>query len=186
MNIIEVCHTHQAKNILATVRDHVFLDKFDPHIVDFYGKKKEDDNFSIGPVYEHLKHDPTGMLIYTEKHHLEALTSALNDLDQKIINHWNWGEPVHVIELMNTAMNKWVAIEKIANKFDISRDRILAFGDGANDLEMIGNAGIGVAMENAVAPLQSIAKYHTASNEEHGVAQFLNDYFNLKQNIFAI
>lgn len=185
-NIVDLARDIDVNNILATVRDHVYLDKFDDYVTKFYNKAKSDKSFSIGPIDQNLNSGPTGMLLFPDIEQIDPLNKALESLDQKIVNYWSWGEPMHVVELMNRDMNKWRAIKQIASQFEIADDKIIAFGDGANDLEMIGNAGVGVAMENAIAPLQSVAKYHTDTNENHGVAQFLNDYFQLKQNVFSL
>ena len=52
----------------------------------------------------------------------------------------------------------------------------LSFGDSENDLTMVKNSGIGVAMENAVSELKQAAKYITKSNNENGVMEFLKLY----------
>ena len=45
----------------------------------------------------------------------------------------------------------------------------IAFGDGRNDIEMIEETGLGIAMGNAVPELKSVAKYVTANIEEEGI-----------------
>ena len=49
----------------------------------------------------------------------------------------------------------------------------MAFGDGLNDISMIREAGIGVAMQNAVEEVKSAADLITGSCEESGVAQVI-------------
>ena len=49
----------------------------------------------------------------------------------------------------------------------------MGFGDGENDLSLICQTGIGVAMENAVVPLKEAADYVTLTNDEDGVAAAL-------------
>lgn len=52
----------------------------------------------------------------------------------------------------------------------------MAFGDGENDISMIEEAGIGVAMENGVEPLKKMADYITKSNDEDGVAAAIEKF----------
>jgi phosphoserine phosphatase len=40
---------------------------------------------------------------------------------------------------------KAAMIDELANAYGVSRDRVVAIGDGANDLPMLGRAGLGVA-----------------------------------------
>lgn len=61
----------------------------------------------------------------------------------------------------------------------LPRERIIAFGDEDNDLEMLEFAGCGVAMGNGIDEVKQIANRTTATNEEDGVARFLKEYFSL-------
>lgn len=54
------------------------------------------------------------------------------------------------------------------------------FGDNYNDMTMIGYAGFGVAMGNAVTDVKKIADYICESNDNDGIANTL-DKFVLKQ-----
>ena len=45
-----------------------------------------------------------------------------------------------------------------------------------NDLEMVREAGLGVAMSNAVEPVKAAADYITVSNEEDGVAKAIEKF----------
>lgn len=179
MDIIDLCYDLRTSNILASVYDTVFLDQFDQHIVDFYGVSKQDTTFRIGNVKKYLKEDPSLMMIYPEESHIDAIHNYLDDTHAKTVEHRNWGPPFNVIEIMNYGMNKATALKQVAEHYNIPQDRIIAFGDEGNDLEMIEYAGVGVAMDNGIKELKSIANYITDTNENDGVAQFLADYFQL-------
>lgn len=47
----------------------------------------------------------------------------------------------------------------------------MAIGDGSNDLDMVANAGVGVAMGNAVRSVKEAASLVVASNDEDGIAE---------------
>ena len=53
---------------------------------------------------------------------------------------------------------------------------VVAFGDDYNDLEMLQEAGCGVAMANAVGEISASADQHTLSNEDDGVAWWLEKH----------
>ena len=74
---------------------------------------------------------------------------------------------------MSSEASKWTAISNLANKMNIKTENIIAFGDDTNDIEMIKNAGIGVAMGNADEQLKNIADFITDTNQNDGVAKFL-------------
>lgn len=78
-------------------------------------------------------------------------------------------------QIMARGVNKLNALRYILNKLSTSIDRVMFFGDDINDIELIKESGIGVAMGNAVAKVKDVANYITSSNEEDGIAVFLND-----------
>jgi Cof subfamily protein (haloacid dehalogenase superfamily) len=82
----------------------------------------------------------------------------------------------YFLEIMNCKANKAIALQVIAQHYNIERGEVLAIGDSYNDLEMIQWAGIGVAMGNARKRVKEIADFVTLTNEEEGVAQALYKY----------
>ena len=54
----------------------------------------------------------------------------------------------------------------------------IAFGDGRNDLEMIEEVSLGIAMGNAVPELKKVANYVTANIEDEGI-QFALQHFGM-------
>jgi len=51
--------------------------------------------------------------------------------------------------IMHRNATKWRAIQIISHHFKINKNEIAAFGDDYNDIEMLKNCGVGVAVENA-------------------------------------
>jgi Cof subfamily protein (haloacid dehalogenase superfamily) len=84
------------------------------------------------------------------------------------------------LEFMDGAVSKGNALFEVADHLNIAIDNIMSFGDGENDISMIKTAGIGVAMENAAPNVKAVADEVTLSNNDDGVAEFLEDFFKLK------
>jgi Cof subfamily protein (haloacid dehalogenase superfamily) len=75
------------------------------------------------------------------------------------------------LETTQSGVNKATAIDYIATELlGIEPENILAIGDNYNDVEMIAYAGIGVAMGNAPADVQSIANWVAPDVDADGVA----------------
>ena len=73
-----------------------------------------------------------------------------------------------------------MGVESIAAYYDIKPTNILAFGDEANDYEMIQYAGHGVMMKNGIDDLKNVADDITEfSNDENGLAKYLKNYFKV-------
>ncbi|MDP3487898.1 MAG: Cof-type HAD-IIB family hydrolase [Bacillota bacterium] len=77
----------------------------------------------------------------------------------------------HFLEFGHPQATKSSALAFLGKRLGIAREEMLAIGDGANDLDMIEYAGIGVAMGNADDRLKAVADYITTSNVEEGVAK---------------
>ncbi|MCH5154550.1 MAG: HAD family hydrolase [Clostridiales bacterium] len=69
--------------------------------------------------------------------------------------------------------SKVAAIKELAKKLNISLGDIAAFGDDKNDMEMLKICGTGVAVDNAIVEVKEIADCITLSNDEDGVAVWL-------------
>ncbi|MCR5400607.1 MAG: HAD family hydrolase [Treponema sp.] len=65
------------------------------------------------------------------------------------------------------------AINFLCSYLGISGEEIIAFGDDHNDIGMLKLCGKGVAMENAIEEVKAAADCSTLSNDEDGVAVFL-------------
>lgn len=83
----------------------------------------------------------------------------------------------HLFEIMNRNVNKGIVLKDILKLEGISMQDCVAFGDAFNDLEMLMEAGYGVAMGNAPLDLKRRVRYVTDTNENNGVAKFLKKYF---------
>lgn len=84
------------------------------------------------------------------------------------------------LEIVSKGIQKAMGVEKIAESYNISREDIIAFGDEANDYEMIQYAGHGVVMKNSIDCLKEISDDITLySNHQNGLANYLDKYFDL-------
>ena len=69
--------------------------------------------------------------------------------------------------------NKLTTLKKICNDLNSTIEEVVFFGDGENDLVLIENVGIGVAMENAIDIVKKKATVVTLSNDNDGIAEYL-------------
>ncbi|WP_054634948.1 Cof-type HAD-IIB family hydrolase [Thalassobacillus sp. C254] len=176
--IIDTCQAFNVQNIMAEVVDDVYVHDYDEQFVDL---------FSMGTspaAYGNLKHildkDPTSLLVYPkEKEDAEHLQSLLGNKHAKGVHQRSWGAPFHMLEIIKTGNNKAAGLELVTEYCNVSMENVIAFGDEDNDLEMIEEAGIGVAMGNAISDLKNIANEVTLTNEEDGIALFLEDRLSL-------
>ena len=64
----------------------------------------------------------------------------------------------------------------LCKNLNISPQEILAFGDDFNDIGMLKLCGKGIAMGNAIAQVKDIADGMTKTNNEDGVAWYVENF----------
>ena len=77
---------------------------------------------------------------------------------------------------------KEAAAQLLSQELDIPLAEIMAFGDDFNDLGMISTVGRGIAMGNAIPEIKAVANDVAATNNEDGVAQYLEKLLQSQGN----
>jgi len=103
-------------------------------------------------------------------HHFEAVT--------KKPENPNDPETPVILELFDERVNKWTAVSHMAEEHNINHARIAAIGDQINDVVLLQNAGLGIAMANAIDDVRNVADQVTTSNTQDGVANAIQNILN--------
>jgi len=80
-------------------------------------------------------------------------------------------------ELTAVGVSKGAMLARLAEQLGIAREEVVAIGDQENDLSMIGWAGLGLAMGNAIPAVRAIAADVLPTVQEAGVAYAIARYF---------
>ena len=127
------------------------------------------------------------MISFILKHRdeIEGIDMIVPDMAQKqqlitrlskINNLYITSSEQYYIEMASGSVSKASALQALAAQFHITPEQIMAFGDSDNDIELLSYAGCGVAMQNATANLLKAASAVTRSNNEDGVAFYLESF----------
>lgn len=123
---------------------------------------------AMGETVYHIEKPPHKLLLMTSSEDFEA---AWADVESRFKGRIDvTSSKDNFLELMEPGVNKWGAVKELAAGFNILPEEIMCIGDSNNDLSMITNAGLGVAVANAKPHIQRLAKMITASNDNDGVA----------------
>lgn len=110
---------------------------------------------------------------------LAPLAKRLRDelRDRCSLQHWSAvtateaiGSVTHLLEVFNHQVNKWTMVEWLCRDRGIPISRVVAVGDGINDLELVREAGLGIAMGNSSPEVAAVADRMTGDYESDGVA----------------
>lgn len=77
----------------------------------------------------------------------------------------------YFLEVVPFGIDKANTLGVLMERLGVTRDEVIAIGDGVADVTMLQLAGVGVAMGHAQDSVKICADHVTASNEEDGVAQ---------------
>jgi hydroxymethylpyrimidine pyrophosphatase-like HAD family hydrolase len=81
------------------------------------------------------------------------------------------------LDLAPLGVSKASGLEHVARELGVAASDVLAIGDGRNDVEMLGWAGRGVAMGQAVEEVKAAADDVTATVYDEGAALELDRYW---------
>ncbi len=173
-----------ARKLLAYATEHklhlqLFIDDRlygmeDNDCIKQYSKERKIE-YTIEPDFDRLvAMQLNKMLIIEDPEQLEQIEPELKALI---------GDQVHItkskanfLEIMHKEGTKGHALQFMAQHLGCTLEETIAIGDAWNDHEMIEAAGLGVAMGNATEKLKQIADYITASNNNEGVKQVIDNF----------
>ena len=133
---------------------------------------KKDDIVDITMELKHKEMNDDMIRLFNEK--VDGVTATIM---QDSFGERKW------LRIGNDDTNKYNAIVKIANSKGIDNNDIICFGDGLNDLDMLANCGLSVAMGNALEAVKVVCDDRTATNDEDGVRKYLERYFEYNRVI---
>lgn len=108
----------------------------------------------------------------------EKLKKIIPTIPAHLKEHFNvvQSQP-HILEFLPKGVDKSVGLKHLLDHFDWDFSNLTTFGDADNDLGMIKAAGDGVVMANGLPEVKAVADHLTASNDEDGVAVYLEEKF---------
>lgn len=106
----------------------------------------------------------------------EECKKAWKEVEKEIPDIEITGALSNNIEVNAKGVNKGRGLMILGELLGIHREEIMAVGDGSNDIAMLREAGLGVAMENATEAVKAAADVITLSNDQEGAAAAIEKY----------
>ncbi|WP_274652486.1 Cof-type HAD-IIB family hydrolase [Paenibacillus humicola] len=95
--------------------------------------------------------------------------AAFGSLEITNSSPWNW-------EMNPAGVSKAAGLRELCAMLGIDMSQVAAMGDSLNDIAMIREAGLGVAVGNAQEAVKEIADAITTGHNEDAVAHLIRDY----------
>jgi Cof subfamily protein (haloacid dehalogenase superfamily) len=123
---------------------------------------------------EIVTEDPTMVVIRDTEDEVARMTAILKE---------NLGNRVYManskpffIDINNPLVSKGMALQKLCERLGIKKEKVIAIGDGWNDLQMFRAAGIGAAVANAPPKLKGYCDYICENSTYKGVMEVIEKY----------
>jgi hydroxymethylpyrimidine pyrophosphatase-like HAD family hydrolase len=112
-----------------------------------------------------IAHQPAAKILFFHQE-FATLTEVLGRLPNT--TRAMLSEKYNLVQILAATADKTHALQYLLGIMGLEMSQAVAIGDDINDVEMIRNAGLGVA--NAIPAVKAVAKRMTSSNDEEGVA----------------
>ena len=154
----------------------ITVDTLDSHYWNYKTDPKNIDRHWDGTVYCDFAEDFTEPSLkicveIADAEKADRLRNALSEYDCIRFTDGNW------YKFTKKKATKENAILKLCDSLGITPDDVMAFGDDLADMGMLKMCGIGVAMGNAVDEVKAMADIVIGTNDEDGIADFLQERF---------
>lgn len=176
--------TFDPSDVLRTIRGN--LESAHYAVEDEAGKYRFTGEFpegTLGAVSERVEFDEllqtpaTRVVVISPEHKIEDFLSVVEKMGlHKVSYNVGW---TAWLDIAPDGVNKATALERVRESLDVPRSRVMAVGDGRNDIDMLEWAsehGRGVAMGQAPSEVVEASNEITASDVNDGVAILLASF----------
>ncbi len=132
--------------------------------------------------FNKLTVEPTGLVYLIYEKDMKNLEDYINSSFNQTLSTRLWGvdNGLALYEIYLRHISKSSALKYLLNYYNMTQEQLIAFGDGINDVEMIRDAALGVAMKNGLDVVKEVSKdITTLTNDENGIAEYLISHFKL-------
>ena len=139
--------------------------------VDYECKNNNMTCTEVGNLADFLSFAPVKILMSVQPEELAEVQKQIADFLPETLTVVQTA--AFYLEVIPKVINKGQGIRDICAVLGIDPSEVISFGDAANDIPMLREAGMGVAMGNAAETVKAAANMVTLSNNEDGIAAAL-------------
>ncbi len=152
------------------VDDELYVERINDEALE-YARHSRLQPHAVGDLRHWLSEPTTKIVVVGEPRGLDGLEVQLRDrFDGELFIAKSLP---HFLELAVPGVSKGSALRWVCERLGIDPARVVAFGDGENDVELLAEAGTAIAVEDADPKLLRHADLTVPGVEEDGVATFV-------------
>lgn len=162
-------------SLLTYEGDYIITEEPDNKYVDLESKVVRMPVKKVENLYDRLNFSVDKFLLVGEPEYMMSKVEAMAEHFRGRLNVFQ-SEPFF-IEVVPMGIDKGASLDFLLSRLGMTRENLVACGDGRNDVTMIQFAGMGVAMGNACDEVKNAADYITSSCDEEGVLKAIKKFF---------
>jgi Cof subfamily protein (haloacid dehalogenase superfamily) len=167
--VIEACRARR-QHCNVYIDDELYVEELNRYALE-YARHAKLEAHPVGDLVAWLREPTTKIVAVGEPHLLDELEVELRaQFDGRAFIAKSLP---FFLEVARPGVSKGSALRWVCRRLGIDPADVVAFGDGANDIELLEEAGFGVAIDTADAALLALARATVAPPEQDGVAGFL-------------
>jgi Cof subfamily protein (haloacid dehalogenase superfamily) len=119
-----------------------------------------------------VAHEPAAKILFFHQNFadLEEILQTLPDNTRAMLS-----DKYNLVQILASTADKTHALRFLVERMGLTMAQVVAVGDDINDVDMIRDSGLGIAVANAIPAVKAVAKRVTLSNDEDGVAQVIEE-----------
>lgn len=129
---------------------------------------------AIGKSISSLPGAPIKLLVIEKKDTLERVATVLTKFFGDTIQAVRSKD--HYLEIIAKNVSKGEAMLAVADRLGVTQDHIMSFGNAPNDISMLQESAVAVAMGNADDKVKAMADIIADTNNADGVAKIIEEY----------
>jgi Cof subfamily protein (haloacid dehalogenase superfamily) len=167
--VIEACNARD-QHCNVYVRDELYVADLNLYALE-YARHAKLEAHAVGDLIAWLHQPTTKIVVVGEPEALDVMQDELRaQFDGRLFIAKSLP---FFLECAQPGVSKGSALHWVCDRLAIDPAAVVGFGDGANDVELLEEAGYGVAIDTADADLLRHARATVAPPEQDGVATFL-------------
>lgn len=179
--LYEIAKKHQVKFVMNTNEGRV-VTRIDPGREDKLLEEPIEEFLEKMPVMQCLLQDGNFEIIKNLKEEIEKVENVgIKNQSKSLTNPNIKPTDTTYYDIADTLTSKGYGIKRICKILNIKREDTIAIGDDYNDISMFQEVGYSVAVGNANEEVKSYANEITKTNNEDGVACFIEKLIKRKE-----
>lgn len=171
--LLAMARSHAPTALMSVeLMDRWLTDRIDPHFMTETARLFPPD--FVGPLEAFMHQGATKFMLQAGPAEITLMREALEIRFADRVTFIRTDDDL--LQMMDRGTSKWNTLKWLADTLGVSPDEILTIGDNENDVEMIREAGIGVAMANGTIDALAAADWIAPSNVDDGVALALERF----------